>query len=74
MNNQWFQSSSGNGDLALTIKGLLVALIPLFIIAAKFYNVELMYDEVLSVIEGVAGAISAIMVAFGLIRKIANRF
>ena len=74
MNNQWFQSSSGTGDLALTLKGLLVALIPLFIIAAKFYNVELMYDEVLSVVEGVVGAISATMVAIGLLRKLANRF
>jgi len=72
--NKWFLSSTGSQDLSLTIKGLLVGLIPLFIIAGKYFQVELTYDEIFGVIEGLTLALSTVMVLIGLIRKVANKF
>jgi len=73
MNNQWFQSSTGSGDLALTIKGLLVALVPLTVAAMQRFNVHLAQDQVSAVIDAGFAAVAAVMVLVGLIRKIANR-
>lgn len=69
----WWASSSGTGDLALTIKGLLVALIPVAIGVAKHYEIELTESDLLEGVQAVTAVISAIVVFVGLLRKIVNR-
>ncbi len=70
MNNQWFQSSTGSGDLATTLKGLLTALIPLLIIAGQRFHVAVTETQLMDVIAAVSAAVSAIVTAYGLIRKL----
>jgi hypothetical protein len=75
MTDKWFQSSTGTGDLALTIKGFLIALVPFIIIAAKYYGfAELQEIDVINWIEGITAGIAAVIVFIGVVRKIANRF
>jgi len=73
MNNQWWTSSDGTGNLALTIKGLLVALVPLSITAFQHYGYNIAQDDVTTAIEAIWAAVAAVVIAVGLIRKIANR-
>lgn len=71
---RWFVSSSGSKDLALTIKGFLIALVPLFIIAGKYYGFEPLEGEIVAWIEALTGGVAAVVVGVGVLRKIANRF
>ena len=70
----WFASSSGTGDLALTIKGLLLSLVPLGLIASKYYGFDVLESDLTAWIEGITGGLSAAVIAVGVIRKIANRY
>lgn len=72
--NQWFLSSTGSGDLAATIKGLLIALIPLLIIAGQRFHIAVTENQLMDVIAAVTGAISAVVTALGLIRKLIIAF
>jgi hypothetical protein len=72
--NQWFLSSTGSGDLAATIKGLLIALIPLLIIAGQHFHVAITEGQIMDIVAAVTGAISAAVTAFGLIRKLVLSF
>ena len=68
--NQWFLSSTGSGDLSLTIKGLLVALVPLIIAAFQAKGIEVTQTQLMEAIEGLFAAVSAVAIAWGLIRKL----
>jgi hypothetical protein len=68
--NQWFLSSTGSGDLAATLKGLLIALLPLLIVAGQRYHIAITENDIMNVIAAVSAAISAAVTAFGLIRKL----
>lgn len=74
MNNKWFVSSTGSGDLSLTIKGLLTALIPLIIIAASFLGYQITDADVQVWIVAVTSFISTALTLYGLIRKLYNAF
>lgn len=74
-------SSVDPQKLSLTVKGILVGLIPFIIIIAKGFNVDLNNDELMSVIDGIVslivniGAIVSVAVTvYGGIRKIINKF
>lgn len=73
MNDQWFQSSTGTGDLALTIKGLLVAIVPLLVTVVHHYGYNVAQDQVIDVGNAILATIASGMIAFGLIRKLVNR-
>jgi len=76
----WYISSSGDG-LAMRIKGTLLAVLPLILIALKFFNFEIgegelrnIIDQIEAVTVAVTGAISAIMVIYGTGRALYYRF
>lgn len=73
MNDQWFQSSTGSGDLALTFKGALVALVPLALIAIRYYNLNLDQNDLVMWTQAVSSILAAGMVLIGLIRKAFNK-
>ena len=72
--DKWFNSSSGSGDLSLTIKGLLVLLIPVIVGYAATKGVPLTETLIVDTIEAGTAALSALMVAWGLFRKIVVAF
>ena len=72
--SNWFLSSTGSNDLSLTIKGLLLALVPLSVTVFKYYGVEVAQDDVLEIVNSIIAGVSALVIAYGLIRKLANRF
>jgi hypothetical protein len=72
--NSWFTSSTGSNDLSLTIKGLLLALVPLSVTVFRYYGYEVAQEEILEIANALLALVSAFAIAFGLVRKIANRF
>jgi hypothetical protein len=66
-------SSTGTGDLALLIKGLLVALVPLTVNAFRTFGIDLAESFLVEFIESVFAAIAAVMIVVGLVRKGINR-
>ena len=71
--SKWFMSSSNPNDLSLTIKGLLVALIPLSVTVVKYYGFDVTQDELLEILNQGFAAVAAVMIVVGLIRKVAYR-
>lgn len=72
-NNKWYQSSTGDGSLSLTLKGAIVGLVPLFMIVLKWQDVQISETEMVAAIDNLFTGISALMMAFGLLRKFYNR-
>lgn len=64
------KSSTGSGNLSLTVKGLLLALIPITISVANSYGIILDENTLFEGVETLFTAISAVMVFVGLVRKI----
>jgi uncharacterized membrane protein len=71
--NAWFLSSTGSGDLSLTIKGLLLALVPLSITVFQHYGVKIAENQVVDLINAVVAAVSALTIVVGMVRKFVNR-
>jgi uncharacterized membrane protein len=63
-------SSSGSGNLSLTIKGLLLALVPVIISIAKTQGIEVAESDVVNIINNIFTIASLIAVVIGLVRKI----
>ena len=73
-NNQaWYISSTGSG-LSLTIKGVLVGVVPLIAGLARTYGYDLSENELFELIEAGFQAVSLSMVVFGLARKLFLKF
>lgn len=66
--NKWYSSSTGEG-VSLTLKGVAIALIPIIISVARFYNIEVTENELMEFINAAFAAISACMIVYGLGRK-----
>lgn len=64
------QSSADPASVSLTIKGALVALIPVAITVARLKGVELAEDQVVHFIDEVARVGAAIALIFGFARKV----
>ena len=78
-NNQWFLSSTGNSDLSLTIKGLLLSVIPLFVAVAQMRGViieqntiDTFVSAIVTIVQGVTAIVSSVMILRGFFRKIVN--
>lgn len=71
---KWYESSTGSGDLSLTIKGILTAFVPLIILAAQALGKEVTSTQIDEFVAVIVGAISALMIAFGAVRKIIMAF
>ena len=68
-NNKWYTSSTGSG-LSLTIKGLLVGIVPIIVGLARVYGYDLTENELLNFIDVVFQAVSISLVFVGLLRKL----
>lgn len=67
----WLMKSSANPtETALTAKGLVSTLLPIVLMVIHNPNLNTLPDDVYSLIVAVFGVISAVMVVFGLARKI----
>jgi hypothetical protein len=73
-------SSIDPDKLALTIKGIIVGLIPIIILVAGLFGLSLdmtelntLADAIQTAILAVSGAISACMVVWGLLRKLQQK-
>ena len=71
--NHWYTSSAGSG-VSLTLKGVLVGLIPLIAGLARTYGYDLPDSELIELIEQGFQAFSVVLVVVGLVRKVVLRF
>jgi len=76
----FFASSVDPNKIALTVKGVLVAIVPVILFALKAGGIEIgegdiqsLIDSITAAIIAVGGAISAVMLVWGGIRKFINR-
>jgi len=67
--NKWYASSTGEG-VSLTFKGIAVALIPIIVSTARFYDIEVTESDLIEFINAAFAAISGCMIVYGLGRKI----
>lgn len=67
---KWYESSTGNSDLAMTVKGAAIAFIPLIISLLKAQEVEITEGQVTEFIEQVFTLVSVSLVLFGMARKV----
>lgn len=66
---QWFQSSTGSGDLSLTLKGLLVFVLPLAHYYLRSKGLDFGDESVGALIDALLAFIAAGMSVIGLLRK-----
>lgn len=66
-------SSTGNGTVSLTIKGILIGLVPLVVAIARTYGYELPEEDITTVITQIFEIVSASIIVIGLARKIKLR-
>ena len=78
---KWYHSSTGTGNLALTVKGILIGVVPVIILLSRMGGVEIGADDLRPTIDAIEGviiavgvAISAVMTLVGLIRKVYLRY
>jgi hypothetical protein len=76
MNNKFLASSANPNKVALTVKGLLVSIIPLLTVALPALGVHFdagafngFLDAAVTAVQSVTAAVAAVMVVFGLARK-----
>lgn len=67
-------SSANPEKVAMTFRGVALALLPLIIMVAKGFSLDLSESEIVEVIEAVTLAISSVMIVFGLVRKVYYKY
>ena len=72
-NKRWYISSTGRG-VSLTIKGVLVGLVPLIAGLARTYGYDLPEGDILELIETSFQAVAVATIVLGLVRKLVIRF
>lgn len=70
----WFASSDGSGDLSLTIKSLLLAIVPLAVSLVKVYGYNIDENDIVAFINNAFTLVSVAGILVGLGRKIWYRF
>lgn len=68
-NNKWYQSSTGSENMALTIKGALLAIVPIVIAILSSQGYTLTENDVVDVINTGFTVVSAVAVFLGVARK-----
>lgn len=64
------QSSANPNNLSATFQGILLGIIPLIIYIGQQRGIELTYNELIVLVEFLMGAISAVVILYGAIRKL----
>ena len=57
-------------EFGLTVQGILVGIIPIVIFIGQQSGIELTYNELIVLVELLMGAISAVVIFIGAVRKI----
>ena len=71
MQNKWLKSSvPGSDNLSLTIKSLLLSLVPFAMFYARAKGIDIAENQLVGYIEQFTAAIAAIGVIYGLGRKL----
>lgn len=73
-NNRWFNTSTGSGDLSLTIKGMMMAFVPFVITLLQSLGVPLTETYIVELVEAVAAAVASVAILIGLLRKGYNAY
>jgi len=68
-NAKWYESSLKNGQLSLTIKGLITALVPAIMFIAETYKLPLTQEALWEFVNVILTFISSAMIFYGLFRK-----
>jgi len=68
-NDKWFTSSTGSGNMALTIKGALLAIVPIVIAILSSQGYTLTENDIVDVINTGFTVVSAVAVFLGVARK-----
>ena len=69
-NNKWYQSSTGSENMALTIKGALLAIVPIIIAVLSSQGYTLAENDIVDLINSLFTVVSALALFFGLARKL----
>jgi hypothetical protein len=67
---KWFNSSADATALSITIKGILIAWIPMIIAIGQFFDLAITQETLTELIQSLTAIISSVMIVFGIIRKI----
>lgn len=62
-------SSANPENYAMTFKGIALALVPLVIMVAKGFSLDVSESELVELVESITLALSSVMVVYGLLRK-----
>lgn len=68
--NKWFLSSTNSGDLSLTIKSLLLGIVPVLVTFAKLNGIELAENDLVGLVDNSFAVLALLGVIIGLGRKI----
>lgn len=68
--NKWFLSSTGSGDLSLTIKSLLLGVVPVVVTVAKLHGYEFAESDLVQLIDNIFAVVAMAGVIWGLGRKL----
>lgn len=71
-NKKWFESSTGSGDLGLTIKGLLMLLVPSLLFVSQSFGWNWSESLITNWIILISSLVSTAMLLTGLLRKVAS--
>lgn len=69
MENKWYHSSDGSGNLSLTIRGAIVAIIPIIVAILASQGINVDQNAIIDLVDSIFAAVAAIMIAYGLGRK-----
>lgn len=72
--NKLLQSSADPTKLSLTIKGLLLGLVPLAMVLLHPVDPDLFQTSLVNAIETLATVLSAIITLYGAVRKVVNAY
>ena len=70
----FIRSSTGSGNLSLTVKGLILSLVPITITILQSQGVSISETEVVEIVNNVFAVISLCWIIYGGLRKIWNSF
>ena len=68
--NKWFLSSDGSGNLSLTIKSLLLGIVPVVVVIARMHGFEIVENDLVQILENVFAFATLVGVTYGLCRKV----
>lgn len=73
MEKKWYHSSNGSGSLSLTIRGALVAIVPIIVAILASQGINIDEIAVVEFIDSIFAAAAAVLIVAGLGRKLYYR-